>query len=446
MGFDVNVERAGHRPMYRNAFAAAKRRLVSSSFLRHNTLLFVANIATSISSFLYHPVVGHLLGESGYGTAVSLGGLFAVLLIPTQVVTYLFNKFAADLSAQGRLDQVNYLLRKGTVLALALGVLAVVICIALSSSIAGFYKLSSLEPVIIVSLGVIIAFAYPLNLGVLQGRQQFAWFALCNFLNSILRVALAAILLLAHFGLSGALLASVLTSFVVYLLTFLPLRDVLRGPQKAIPSLKPLLTYSIGAVLALSGGVLLTNIDTILAKHYFTADMAGYYAALVTMGRTVLFIGGSFVLVMFPKVAALHQQGRPHGALLGWTMAGVFVLSTSALVVFWLFPGQVINLIFHVPPQVTPHLVWYGLSMLLYALSSVLTYYFLSIGKMAFVPFLLACCALQVVLLAIWHQNIGQFVTVMDVVMAILLCSMVALYGVQRSRVDLSSDARKVAV
>lgn len=413
--------------MHRNALAAAKQRLASSSFLRHNALLFVANIATSISSFLFHPVVGHLLGESGYGTAVSLGGLFAVLLIPTQVVTYIFNKFAADLSAQGRLDQVNYLLRKGTFLALALGVLAVVICIALSSSIASFYKLSSLEPIIIVSLGVIISFASPLNLGVLQGRQQFAWFALCNFLNSILRVVLAAILLLAHFGLSGALLSGVLTSLIVYLLTFVPLRDVLRGPQTPIPSLKPLLTYSIGAALALSGGVLLTNTDTILAKHYFTADEAGYYAALVTMGRTVLFIGGSFVLVMFPKVAALHQQGRPHGSLLGWTMAGVFVLSTSALIVFWLFPGQVINLIFHAPPQVTQHLVWYGLAMLLYALSSVLTYYFLSIGNMTFVPLLLACWVIQAVLLTIWHQTIGQFVTVMIAVMAVLLCGLVAL-------------------
>jgi O-antigen/teichoic acid export membrane protein len=178
----------------------------------------------------------------------------------------------------------------------------------------------------------------------------------------------------------------------------------------------------------------LTNSDTILAKHFLSASAAGYYAALATIGKIVLFVGGSFVWVMFPKVAALHQQGRPHRAVLGWTLAGVFALSAGVVVLFWLFPGQVITPIFHVPAAVSGLLVWYGLAMLLLALSNVLTQYFLSLGYMTFVPLLLACCGLQIALIAVWHADMAQIVGVTVAAMAVLLVGLLALLVAQAVR------------
>lgn len=409
------------------------RRLQGSTLLRQNVLLFIANMATSALAYLTHPVLGHLIGPVGYGTLISLGALSTVLLIPGQVVTNTANKFAADLVAQGQIAQVNYLLRRLTRYALILGLLTTVVYVALSPVIAHALKVSTYF-VVLSSFGFVLVYATSINGGVVQGRQQFGWFALMNLLGAILRVVVTAAVLLAGFGIPGVLISAVGNAVFLYALTFVPLHDIFQAPQERILSFKPLLVYSSGAVLALGGSVLLSNIDTIMAKSYLPPRDAGYYAALATMGRVVLFVGGSLVWVMFPKVAALQRQGRPYQAILAWTVLGVFGLSACVELVFWLFPGQVITLIFHAPAAVAQQLVWYGLAMLLLAIANVLIYYYLSLGQMAFVPILLLCCGLEVALITVWHGSIEHIVTAVVVAMTALLCGVGTLYAVQTAR------------
>jgi len=417
-----------------------RQRLTANRFLRQNVLLFLANMGTSAFSYLFHPIVGHLLGPAGYGTVLALSSLSVVLLIPTQVVANIAIKFSADLTAQHSLGQVSHLIRRATVYTLLLGVVATAIFVGLSPLLAGFLKLAPTY-VVITSLGFIIAFAHPLNTGVIQGRQQFAWFAAFNFLVAAVRVGATAVVLLAGSGINGVLWASLVTSVVIYALTFVPLRDVLRVKPRPIPSIRPLVTYSLGATFVVSGSLLLTNTDTILTKHFFSATDAGYYIALVTIGRIVLFVGGSFAWVLFPKVAALHQEGQPYHAVLGWTFAGTCILSSAVVVLFWFFPDKLVTLIFHAPAAVSRELFWYGLAMLFLALSNVLITYFLSLARMAFVPFLLLCCALQAALILVWHGSIAQVVAAVTVVMAVLFCGLAALYVVDARR-----DRRRLLV
>lgn len=424
----TGVEKLGATASERQPGATRRQRLMSNSLLRHNVLLFVAQSITSVFSYLFHPVVGHLLGAVGYGRIGALTSLGAVLLIPAGILIYIANKFAADFVARGEVAHVNYLFRRGTRYALLIGVLTSLGLMALSPVFAHFLKLPSSQLVIIISLGFVLAYAAPLPSGIIQGRQQFGWFATLNFLTAFLRVATTYIVLKLGFGIQGVLLAGLGCSIFVYALSFVPLRDVLRAPQERVPSFKPLLTYSVGAMLALGGGTFLTNTDIILVKHFLTSADAGYYAALAKMGQTVLFVSGSLVWVMFPKVAAMQQQGRSHHGILGWTIGGVFVISSAVLVLFWLFPSQIITLIFKAPAQVTDQLVWYGLAMLLLALANVIMYYYLSLGEMTFVPFLLACCVLQAVLILIWHGSIAQVVAMMVVTMAVLFSGLAILY------------------
>lgn len=424
----TNEQRRGQR---------IKQRLTRNALLRHNMLLFIANMATSAFSYLFHPITGHLLGPQGYGSIASLLALAAVLLIPTQFVANISTKFTADLAANGHFGQVNYLLRHATRYALLAGALMTAVFIGFSPVFSSFLRLPSVQPVMIISLGFALSFATPLNSGAIQGRQNFGWLAFLNFLVPFLRVITTVAVLLLGFGINGILLAGLFNGIVVYTLSFIPLRDILRVPQVRIPSLKPLFTYSVGATLSLGGSILLTTTDTLLAKHFLSPVQAGYYAALATIGRIVFYVGGSFVWVMFPKVATLKQQGRPYAIVFAWTIAAVFALSAAALLVLWLFPGQVITLIFRAPAAVARQVQWYGLAMLLLALATVFMYYFLSLGKMFFVPVLLSCCALQAIAIMIWHGSIAQITAAMVAAMAVLLGGMATLYVV-----DVARDSR----
>lgn len=444
IGARPEAEGPGARPIMRPRFGRAMRqRLMGSSLLRHNLILFASNMAASAFTFLYHPIVGHLLGTERYGTIVSFGAFTLVLSLPTQVIPNLYNKFTADLVAHDHVDQVHYLLRRSTRYAIFSGVVCALLFAALSPVIIDVFK-APLSYALISSLGFIFGFSLPINQGAIQGRQQFAWFSLLNFLSAALRAILTTAALMVGLGINGPLLATLIGGVIVYALTFVPLRDVYQAPISRLPSIKPLFNYSLGAVLALSGGVLLVNLDTALAAPFLSRQDAGYYDALATMGRVVLFVGGSFLWAMFPKVAEAQQQGRPHRALLAWTMLGVTSLSVVAVVIFRFFPG-IITVILHEPAAVASQLFWYGVAMMFLASSNVLIGYFLALGRMAFVPWLLACCALQAVLLSLRHGSIAQMVTVMVTVMAALLAGLVVVYIVQEIRSDGKAHARRGA-
>jgi O-antigen/teichoic acid export membrane protein len=409
--------------------------LGANDLLRHNVLLIIGTFFTGIVSYLFHPAVTHLLGGGAYGAIISLMSLMGILALPSQVFITVFNKFTADLTARGQNDQLSYLLRGATRYSIWFGILNAVVIIALSPLIATFLKLQSPALVVVVGLGMVLSLAGAVTNGAVQGRQKFGWLALMSFVAIALRVALTVALIIAlepfGWGIYGAILGIVLSNLAGYALSLWVLRDVFSAPKVPLPSLTPLFAYSLTATLAGVGGNLISNVDTILAKHFLTPMDAGYYAAIVTIGRIVLFVSASGGSVMFPKITAMNQKGEAQGAILGWTMLGVFALSASVVLVFWLFPGQLIALLFHAPPQVARELVVFGVAMLLSALAGILQSYFLSLGRISFVPILLGSCALQALVITIWHGGISQIVNGMLAVMAFQLVGFSALYAWQ---------------
>ncbi len=439
IGARSNAEGAGGPRVARRRWSPQSlwRRMMGNSLLRQNLLLFGATMAANAFNFLFHPIIGHLLKDTQYGTVVSFTSFALILSLPAVVIPSIFNKFTADLTAHGRIDQVNYLLRRATVCALLAGVVVAILFAVFSPVFVRTFKVP-LHYSLLTSLTFVLAFAVPLTIGAIQGRQQFAWFSLLNFLSAFLRVAFTALLLLAGWGLNGTLIATLLTAFVVYSLSFLPLRDIFRAPMSRLPSLKPLFTYSLGATLALGASTLLSNTDTTLATPFLTPRDASYYDAIATMGKIVLFVGGSLVLVMFPKVATLQQQGLPHRGVLAWTMVGVCTLSLAVVVFFALFPRQVVTVIFHepVPLAAARPLAWYGLAMLFLEAAGVLMSYFMALGRMTFVPILFACWILQILLFMVWHGSIAQMAMVMVAVMATLLAGLTAFYFLRVERLS----------
>lgn len=432
------------RPSIGGRLTLLWRRMMENSFVRHNLLLFIGNMAASAFTFLYHPIVGHFLGAAKYGTVVSFGALALVFSLPTAVIPNLFNKFMADLTAQGRAGEMHYLLRRSMRLGIVIGIIVAIIFAALNPVLTAVFKVPVIYA-LLTSLNFVFAFSAPINWGAIQGRQQFAWFSVINFVSAVARAVLTTIALVIGWGINGTLGAGIVAGLLVYALSFVPLFDVFRVPMVRLPSIKPLFSYSLGATLALTAGLLLTNIDLTLAAPFLSKEDAGYYDALATIGRIVLFAGGSFAWAMFPKVAALHQQGRPHGALLGWTMAGVTALSLCVVGVFALFPSQLVTIIFHEPTAVAHQLFWYGVAMMFLASSNVLIGYFLALGRMAFVPFMLACCALQIIILSVHHRDIAQMVMSMVVTMAVLLGGLIVIYIAQTVRAGARAEIRPLA-
>ena len=414
------------------------RYLTKSQYLLHNLIVLAGTILTGAFNYLLNPLLTHALGFATYSKVVSLLGVLAILLTPTQIISVIVAKYASTLGATQNYAQLNDLFRRLTAILLPLGLGVTVVFVALSGKIAAFLH-SSPQQVIIVSTALILAFVGPVAGGTLQGLQRFSWFSITSVSTPVLRLILVIALVGLGFGINGALIGIILTGALVYLLSLVPLRGLLTGPRSPSGPLRPLLSYSITAMIALMSTTLLLNMDTILAGHFLPAQEAGLYDGLAIIGRTTLYVSASIAAVMFPKVAAAHERGERTTRAVLSALLGVAVLSTLAEAVFLLAPRTVIQVLFHNAKLlvVADQLVWYGLAMLMLALAQTLITYFLSIGSRLFVIAVVACCVFQAVFIIARHATVAQLVQAVVIANTVLFVGLLATF-VGRARFALA--------
>ena len=391
-------------------------------YFRQSGVILGANLLAAMSSYLIHPVLGHLLGLDAYGTVISLLSLLSILLIPTQIVATAVSRQTSALYVTHQHAQLNDLIRRLTFVFIPLGLGISAILGVFSSQIASFLNLQSSQQVLIIAVVFVLAFVTAVNGGVLQGLQKFYWLAFVSTVPLIVRLILVITFLALGWGINGAVLGFVLTPILDYFISLIPLVSILKGARRPIPSLRPLWSSSATAAIALASTVFLVNSDTILAKHFLPTHEAGQYAALGSLGNMVLFMSGSVVTVMFPKVVALYESGQRTTHVMMQALLGVLALSACIESVYWLAPTTIVRLLFGSAfMAVAGHLAWYGLAMLFLALAQALLIYFLSVGSRVFILSATLSCGLQIALILVRHKSIEQFVQAVVIADSLLL-------------------------
>jgi O-antigen/teichoic acid export membrane protein len=405
-------------------------KVLANRYLRHNILLLGANILAGIFSYLLHPFLGHMMSIQEYGQVAALISLSLVLATPTQIIGTIATKYASSLSTGEGRSQLNDFIRRLTAILLAAGIVITVIFVATSSYVAFFFHLNSQQGVMLLGLMFIVLFVTPLNQGTLVGLQRFNWFATIMLLSSFLRLVLPIGFVLVGLSVNGAIFGIAMSALLAYLVSLQPLREVLRGSRSPIGSLRSLWSYSILVSAAAGGIVFLGSSDTVLASHFLNAREVGLYAALATIGRTIVFITSSVTTIMFPTVAALYGQRKPYMRVVIQAMLGVLVLSITVESAFYFAPSLVTKLLFgQAFVAIAGQLALYGMAMLLLSVGMVIINYFLAIGNRSFVLIIFLACALQTGLIVWHHAAIAQVVQAVIITNAALVLALLIAFG-----------------
>ncbi len=415
------------------------RRLLSSTYLKNNVLVFGAGIFSGVGSYLQHPLMIAILGLAGYKSVVSLVALSTIFLLPTQILGTVITRFAATLSAEGKFGELNDFVRRLTALMLTVGGIFALVFILASGQIAAFLHVGSVQPVIVLGISFIVAFAGPVNNAALQGLQLFSWSAPLSVLPLALRLLLIVLFVRLGLSIEGAVAAITLSAIISYVVSFQPLRPLLRTPRIPLGSLRPLLSYSVTAILAAIGNALVFQTDIVLAGHFLTPVAAGLYAAVATLGKMVLFISSSLTIVLFPRAAALHQRGENIVGVVMQSFFAMLALSAAVEFVFIIIPLPVIHVLYRSldPTQAAVaagQLPWYGLAMFLFAPTQALMTYFLAVNDRVFAFIVLACSALQAFLIIVRHQTLTDVVQAVIISIAWMLVALLALFIIRTRR------------
>ena len=396
--------------------------LCSNQVYRSNFIMFVSYTFGSICNYLYQIYVGRSLGPEEYGIFGSLFAIIYFMAIFSGSIQACGAWLISKSIAKGELNEVNAILyaliRKTSIF----GASSFILFLLISPFIAAALRLESIIDVTVLGTVLILSFLLPATSGVLQGLMKFNSLALVNILTFLPKLLFGILLINLGYGVSGALGAQTVGMLIAFLISLICLKPYLKKVSKYKEhNFHELYYYSLSTTIVMICLAVPSNLDVILAKHFFSSFEAGTYTAASVLGKIILFLPGSISVVMFPLASEINTQNKSPMKLLRTSLTFTGLLSGAATLCLIIFP-HLVSMIFGAEYLKSTSLVQiYAIMMFLFSLTWTLAYYCLAINDAKYVYILAFFTLMEIGLISNFHDTMFQMIEVMAAVNFILL-------------------------
>jgi len=341
-------------------------------------------------------LAGRWLVPVEYGVFIAVAAILQILVHLTNTIRNVMAFYTAELDAAGAYDRLGEFMRRAMRWSWRWGLVSMIVLALLSPGLARLLHLPNVWPMWAACPAVLMFFVRTITDGGLQGTQSFTGFGLVQVTQSFFRLIFAAFLIWLGYQSAGAVVALPIASVLSLLVAFWFLRPYLRN--RAEVEVRPISWhYSAYTLLGLSAFAILTNLDAVFVKRFFTPQVAGNYAPVVTLAKISLLAPLALGIVLFPKVTQRQAAGRDPRPILLMALAATLIPGLLLTGIFLSFPGPIIKMIF-TGAYANPGAVL-GLATMaatLYAGLNIWLNYALSLVRPAFVYALAAILGIQV--------------------------------------------------
>ncbi|MCL4545075.1 MAG: hypothetical protein M1118_10845 [Chloroflexi bacterium] len=398
------------------------RRLASDS-----SIMVAGSVLANALSFIFSFATAHLLDPANYATMAACLSLLVVTTVPGGAFQLVSARFAAQ---AGDDPAVVWGVRRSlTFAAVLLGSATGVIALLFAGPLSSFLHVSSLVPLWLTAGILAASFLGPVYRGLLQGLHAFAALAAVMAAEFFVRVVGALLFVHLGFGESGALLAVLLGVVGSAVLGYLSLRAYPKPLVFQHPPVGQLaLTFTPTLLMQLCLSSLMF-VDTLIAKHFFTATIAGLYAGIATAARITVYFPGALSSVLFPAVARLRGNAAGQRSVTNIIVGAAVAIELALLLVFQLDPQLVLRVV--VGPHYLPasgDLPWLALALAAYSIASLLANHLLATSNRLFLLPLAIAPIVQIVLMVALSGSLLSFIHAFDAVTLGLLCCLLVIY------------------
>lgn len=406
------------------------QKLIKNQLITGSALLFIGSMFANFGNYLYHLLMGRMLGPIDYGVLASLISLTYLLNIPIGALNLVVVKYISELRGKKEFGKIAYIyswLNKKLVI---FGLAGFFLLFIVSPLIASFLHFDSILPLLLMIISSLIAIYLSVNTATLQGFLRFGWMSILGIIQVILKVGVAVLLVLIGLKVLGAVSSILVGSLVSLALTRLLVKRLLRKKErKEKINTQEVFKYAIPVFFSNLAFTSLYTSDIVLVKHFLLAQEAGFYAALAVLGKIIFFASGPIIMVMFPMISERHANGKKFGNLLNLSFTLVFLISFGIGLIYFLFPELMVNILYgaeYLPAA--RYLVFFAIFLGLYSFSFLFTNFFLSIRKTKIVILPVLAALAQVVFISVFHQNLSQIIWVSIGVLFLLFVSLLIYY------------------
>ncbi|MAG07425.1 hypothetical protein CMI46_01255 [Candidatus Pacearchaeota archaeon] len=377
---------------------------LSHGILGGSFILLVTINIFFILNYFFHFAMARMLSIENYGILVTLYSLIYILAIFTESIQLVISKYTTEEKDKGK---VKNLLKKSSKKAFRISfyifIIFLLIGIILSKLLMIDYPLIALTGLIIFS-----SFLLPITRGILQGKKKFTTLGVNMISEAVVKLLSAILLVIVGMMVYGAIVATLLGTYVSLLFSMNNLRDILNSKEKNVKT-PGIYGYSAPVFLIIIAILLFYSLDVIMAKIFFSPEVAGYYAVASMISKVIFFGTQPISRAMFPLTT--DSKNKNNAAKILKTsfliLGGLIVI---ALLVVYLVPDLLIRIFAgrHIP-EISKILIYPAIAVSFVSLSNLTALYKLSQNKTRGASFLLGFILLEVILLSIFSSSLLSF-------------------------------------
>src|SRR3989344_4256059 len=274
-----------------------------NELFRGSLILFILINLGNLINYLYQIVMARMLGPSDYGTLAVLISLTYIFAVPTIAIQTAVSKKIAIFNATKEYNKMNGL----------------------------FF--SFLKKLFIFSIIIFILFAI-LSFFIIKPLNIPFWL-----------LVLTGTLIIFGFKVYGAILGFILGMFFGFIFALPHIKEIINA-KRDDDGTKILTKENSLIFCAILVFVFMYSIDVILARVFFSGEIAGQYAVLSTIGKMILFSTMPIGNAMFPISAERHYAKTKTSGIIKKASLYVFMLCAAAIALFIIFPELIIKLLF----------------------------------------------------------------------------------------------------
>ena len=395
------------------------KKIFSSELGRGAIILLITMNIFWFLNLLFHFFMGRMLGPEEYGVLAVLMSILYIYGIPTEAIQNLISNYVSKFNLKKEDGRIKFLMLKSLKKSFKISLIFFVILSILSIFLSYFLNIN-LWLILFTNIFIFLSFSIPIVRGVLQGRKKFYLLGSGMILESVLKLIIAVSLVYLGFGVFGAvwgIMFGILASFIISLEFN---RDILKS--KEIESdFKNIRLESVPYFIAMLIITIVLSYDIILAKAFFSSEIAGKYAALSMLGKIIFFGTMAISKTMFPLTSEKNYKKENTFGIFKKSFLAVAFLCLVAIIIYAFFPDLIINLLYGKQyTELSGFLFYLAISFSFLSLTNLVLVYSLSTRGIKKPYYLFVFFIIETALLFLFHNTIFEYILAFMVSNAIM--------------------------
>lgn len=396
---------------------------LNKNLLKGSIILLISFNVYNALNFFFHFAMVRMLSVVQYGILASLFSIIYVLAVFTESIQTVITKYTTEEADQGKLkDILKKTFRKSFIISVALFIVYILLAILFAPLLKISYPLMVLNGTII-----ILAFLSPIARGILQGKKRFAALGVNMIVESGVKFVLAILLVSIGWAVYGAIIGTIVGVVVALGLSFINISPILKAKEEKA-STEGIYGYTKPTFTILLIILMLYSIDVLIAKIFFSEEIAGAYAIASTLAKTIFFGTQPISRAMFPLSAENHSDEKKSENIFSNALA-LFIFGVLAvLALFYFLPDFIIKIFSGKEITAAAGILFYlGVAISIISLAHLILLYKLSMGKVKNYQCLFIFVVIEICLLSWFSTNIFQFTIAFITSAAIFLWGVIFL-------------------